>query len=229
MSGLLSVGAGMLTREMNRHTTFKLCLDPTVEQREVLARHAGAARFAFNQCLRMVKTALSERSANLSVEVPWTGFDLINGFNRWKRTEAAGRILAVDSDGVAEVVITGLGWRNEICQQVFEEAAVDLSKALKAWSDSRSGERKGKRVGFPRFKRKTAVVESFRLRNRHPKGRPPTIRIGDNNRPRSVTLPGIGSVGVHDDTRQLRRMLATVEAKFYTSPFPSVRVAGGCR
>jgi putative transposase len=203
----------MLIGEMSRHTTFRFCLDPTVEQREVMARHAGAARFAFNQCLRMVKTALSERRTNLSIEVPWTGFDLINGFNTWKKTEAAGRILAVDSHGVGEVVVTGLGWRHEVCQQVFEEAAVDLGKALKAWSDSRSGKRKGKRVGFPRFKKKTAVVASFRLRNRHLKGRPPTIRVGDNNRTRSVTLPGIGSVGVHDDTRRLRRMLANGRAK----------------
>ena len=36
----------MLTGEMSRHTTFKFCLDPTVEQHEVLARHAGASRFA---------------------------------------------------------------------------------------------------------------------------------------------------------------------------------------
>ena len=32
----------MLT-EMSRHTTFKFCLDPTVEQHDVLARHAVAA------------------------------------------------------------------------------------------------------------------------------------------------------------------------------------------
>jgi len=31
----------MLTGEMSRHTTFKFCLDPTVEQHDVLARHAG--------------------------------------------------------------------------------------------------------------------------------------------------------------------------------------------
>ena len=31
-------------RMMSRHTTFKFCLDPTVEQKEVLARHARAAR-----------------------------------------------------------------------------------------------------------------------------------------------------------------------------------------
>jgi putative transposase len=179
----------MLTGEMSRHTTFRFCLDPTVEQREELARHAGAARFAFNQCLRMVKTALGERRTDLSIEVPWTGFDLINGFNAWKKTEAAGRVLTVDSDGVVEVVSTGLGWRHEVCQQVFEEAAVDLGKASKAWSDSRSGKRKGERVGFPRFKKKTAVVASFRVRNRHMTGRPPTIRVGDNDRPRSITLP----------------------------------------
>jgi hypothetical protein len=39
--------------EMTRYTTFKFCLDPTANQECALARHAGAARFAFNQCLRM--------------------------------------------------------------------------------------------------------------------------------------------------------------------------------
>ena len=96
---------------MARHTTFRFCLDPTVEQHEVLARHAGAARFAFNQCLRMVKTALTQRKTNPGVKVPWTGFDLINTFNAWKKTEDAGRVFAVDIDGEAEIVVTGLPWR----------------------------------------------------------------------------------------------------------------------
>jgi putative transposase len=71
----------MLTDEMSRHTTFKFCLDPTVEQQQVLARHAGAARFAFNRCLAMVKTALTQRKTDPDTQVPWTGFDLINSFN----------------------------------------------------------------------------------------------------------------------------------------------------
>ena len=96
---------------MSRHTTFRFCLDPTVEQREVLARHAGASRFAFNQCLRMVKTALTHRKTDPTVEVPWTGFDLINAFNAWKKTEDAGRVFTVDTDGAAEMVVTGLAWR----------------------------------------------------------------------------------------------------------------------
>lgn len=100
-----------------------------------------------------------------------------------------------------------------MCQEVFEEAAVDLSRGLKAWSESRSGTRSGKRVRFPKFKKKTSSVASFRLRNRHRAGRRPPIRVGDNNLHRSVTLPGIGQVRVHDDTRRLRRMLSRRRAK----------------
>lgn len=209
----LSVRYGMLRGEMTRHATFRFCLDPTVEQQVVLARHAGASRFAFNQCLQMVKTALSARKTDSGVEVPWTGFDLINAFNDWKKTEDAGRVFIVDADGIVKTVVAGLSWRAEVCQQVCEEAAVDLGKALKAWSDSRSGKRKGKRIGFPRFKKKNGAVPSFRLRNKHPKDRPSAIRIGDNGRPRSVTLPVIGPITVHDDTRPLRRMLAKGRAK----------------
>ena len=87
---------------MSWHTTFKFCLEPTVAQHEVLARHAGAARFAFNQCLHPVKIALTERGTEAGVEVPWSGFDLINAFNAWKKTDAAGRVFTVDTAGVAE-------------------------------------------------------------------------------------------------------------------------------
>ena len=145
--------------------------------------------------------------------MPWTGFDLINAFNAWKKTEDAGRVFTVDSTGETEIIVTGLPWRRDVRQQVFEEAAVDCGRALAAWSDSRSGRRKGKRMGFPRFKKKAGGVASFRLRNNHPKGRRAAIRVGDNGRPRSVTLPGIGQIGVFDDTRRLRRMLAKGRVK----------------
>jgi putative transposase len=97
-------------------------------------------------------------------------------------------------------------------QQVFEEAAVDCGRALAAWSASRRGKRKGKRIGFPRFKKKSGVVASFRLRNKHNNGCLPAIRVGDTH-PRSITLPGIGTMRVHDDTRRLRRMLSAHRAK----------------
>ena len=215
--------------EMSRHTTFKFCLDPTVEQHEVLARHSGASRFAFNQCLAMVKTALTHRKTHRDTDVPWTGFDLINAFNAWKKTTDAGRVFTVGSDGVAETVVTGLAWRREVCQQVFEEAAADLGAGLKSWSDSRSGKRKGKRVGFPRFKKKTGEVPSFRLRNKHPKGRSPAIRVGDHNRPRSVTLPGIGPIAVHDDTRRFGACSPRIARRSCSPPSLTGAAAGGYR
>ncbi|WP_454199386.1 hypothetical protein [Nocardia sp. Marseille-Q1738] len=92
-----------------------------------------------NQCLAMVKTALDQRRSGLDVPVPWTKFSLINAFNTWKRSEAAGRVIAVDNSGVATVTVTGLRWRHEVSAQVFEEAAVDLGQGLKGFTDSRTG------------------------------------------------------------------------------------------
>jgi putative transposase len=58
------------------------------------------------------------------------GLILINAFNGWKKSEDAGRVVAVDTNGVAGLVVSGLPWRAEVCQQVFEEAAVDCGRAL---------------------------------------------------------------------------------------------------
>ena len=64
-----------------RHTTFRFALDPTSDQAALLARHAGASRFAYNQSLRLVTDALATAQAGLPVTVPWSGFDLIKAFN----------------------------------------------------------------------------------------------------------------------------------------------------
>ncbi|MFX0575571.1 RNA-guided endonuclease InsQ/TnpB family protein [Nocardia nepalensis] len=209
---------------MVRHTSFRFCLDPTVEQQTVLWRHVGAARFAFNQCLRAVKSALAARKSDPTVSVPWSGFDLINYFNRWKKSEQAGRVFVVDTEGTTVTSATGLVWRSEVCQQVFEQAGVDCARALAAWTDSRRGTRKGRRVGFPRFKRKAAGQRSFRLRNKNSRGCLPLIRVGSDDRPRSVILPGIGTVAVRDDTRRLRRMLLGGRAKIL---FATITMKGG--
>jgi hypothetical protein len=113
-----------------RHTTFRFALAPTSGQAAVLARHAGASRFAYNQSLRLVMDALAARQTDPSATVPWSGFDLINAFNAWKRGERAGRRFAVASDGTMTKQVTGLPWRHQVCAQVFEEAAVDLGRAL---------------------------------------------------------------------------------------------------
>jgi putative transposase len=191
---------------MARITSFRFTAvkDPTLDA--VFLRHAGAARFAYNQCLGAVKAGLDAKSTDASVRVPWSGFDLINYFNAWKLSEAAGRIWAVDVRGVAEPAEVGLVWRGEVCAQVFEEAAVDLGRALGAFSGSKAGKRAGRRVGFPTFKRKGRCRESFRLRNKIAKTGAASIRVGDGE-PRSIALPVIGTVRVIEDTRRLRRLL----------------------
>jgi putative transposase len=208
---------------MARHTTFRFCLDPTVEQSVVLVRHVGAARFAFNQCLRLHLDArerhrtLERRGAGASEVdrardgVPWSRFSLINALNRWKVSEAAGRRFLVTSDGVAEVEVTGLAWRGEVSAQVLEEAAVDVGRGLAAWTASRSVKRKGRAIGHPRFKKKSHTGGSFRMRNK-PHGNRSSIRIGEAG-PRSVTLPKLGIIRVREDTRRLRRMIATGRAR----------------
>jgi putative transposase len=185
-----------------RHTSFRFSLDPTPKQVALLTRHAGAYRFAYNQCLRLLTESLEARRTDPRARLPWSGFDFINALNAWKRSEAAGRIFVVSPDGTIAKHVTGLAWRCEVSAQVFEEAAIDIGRALSAYAHARKGEG---RVGFPRSKRKGRCRQSFRLRNKSN-----TIRIGSGH-PRSVTLPKIGTIRVNDDTRWLRRLLHPVE------------------
>jgi putative transposase len=189
---------------MTRHTTFSFTLVPTPAQAEALRRHVGAARFAFNQCLHLVRSRLASKvEEGPSLPIPWSGFDLINAFNRWKLTDAAG----VDESGHR-----GLSWRAEVCQQVFEEAAVDLGNALAAFSAGRKGERRGKPARFPRFKKKSNDRPSFRMRNKG-SGATSAIRVGAGDERRAIRLPKLGDLLVRECTRRLRRMLSKGRAK----------------
>jgi putative transposase len=176
----------------------------------MLARHAGASRFAYNQCLQLVTAALQANATDPSAVVPWSGFDLINSFNAWKHGESAGRVFVVAPDGTVTKEVTGLAWRHEVSAQVFEEAAVDLGRALTAYAQGRAGTRKGGQVGFPRCKRKGRCRDSFRLRNKQVGSDTWCVQVGEGH-PRSMTLPRIGTLRVHDDTRRLRRLLRPVE------------------
>ena len=113
-----------------RHMTLRFTLQPTAAQEQALWRHAGAARFAFNQALRLVKDALEAKKIDPTLRVPWSGFDLINAITRWKRSPDAG----VDAQGNV-----GLAWRKEVVQQVFEEAAVDPGRGLQNFTSRRTG------------------------------------------------------------------------------------------
>src|SRR5690606_31794381 len=143
--------------------------------------------------LQLVNEALETRKVDPSARVPWTAFDLINAFNRWKRSPAAG----VGPDGAV-----GLAWRKEVAQQVFEEAAVDLGRALRNHTQPPMD----RAVGFPKFKKRSHSGQTFRLRNQLRAGRG-TIEIGAGGQPRSIRLPKLGAIPLRECTRKLRRML----------------------
>ena len=61
-----------------------------------------------------VTNALTAKRIDPSVTVPWSGYDLINTFNAWKKSEEAGRAFVVAADGSICKQVTGLAWRHTI-------------------------------------------------------------------------------------------------------------------
>ena len=105
-----------------------------------MASHAGAARFAYNAGLAHVKDALdSGEPADLSHYA----------LRRW--WNANKDELAVNRD-------TGEVWWNQNSKETYSGGLRDLAQGFSNWSKSRKGQRKGRRVGFPKFKSKNNVA-----------------------------------------------------------------------
>jgi putative transposase len=187
-----------------RHTTFRFALDPTPAQEQMLAQHAGAARFAYNQCLRFVTDALIAKRTDPSVTVPWSGYDLINAFNTWKKSEDAGRAFLVAADGSIYKQVTALGWRHKVSAQVFEEAAVDLDRALLSIGARRKERTPAVRSASPGLSAKAAARQV-------PSAQQATApRVPDPRRGRTSVIGHAfhdRSIRVYDDTRRLRHLL----------------------
>ena len=120
----------------------KVALDPSPAQERLLLSHAGAARFAFNAGLARVKEAL-----DAGAKPEWSFYSLRKWWNANKDA------LAVSDDGVI--------WCGENSKEAYSSGLEALAKGLSNWAKSRKGERKGRRVGFPRFKSKDRTVPRF--------------------------------------------------------------------
>lgn len=125
---------------MSAYEAVKVRLDPTPRQARLLCSHAGAARFAYNAGLAHVKDMLENG------EPPeWSHYALRRWWNANKDT------LAVNPD-------TGVVWWSQNSKEAYSMALRDLAQGLSNWSKSRKGQRKGRRVGFPRFKSKSTAM-----------------------------------------------------------------------
>ena len=135
----------------------RVALDPTPAQERRLASHAGGARFAYNAMLAHVKAAMDKGE-----EQGWSFYSLRK---RWNADKDA---LAVNVDSEP--------WWAENSKEAYSSGIEALAKGLSNWSKSRKGDRKGHKVGFPKFKTKDkatakfAYTTGFKLIEGDPKG-----------------------------------------------------------
>ena len=121
---------------------MKVALDPTPSQERRLLSHAGAARFAYNAMLAHVKAAL-----DVGEKPEWSFWSIRKRWNADKDT------IAVGEDGKP--------WWQENSKEAYSSGIEALAKGLSNWSKSRKGDRKGRRVGFPKFKSKSKTTPRF--------------------------------------------------------------------
>ena len=150
----------------------KVALDPTPAQERRLASHAGGARFAFNAALAHVKGAM-----DAGEKPQWTYYSLLRWWNANKNA------MAVDADGEP--------WWPENSKEAYSYGVRSLASALSNWSKSRRGDRKGRKVGFPKFKAKGRAVSRFSYTT----GSFGFVK-GD---PKALKLPRIGRVHCMED------------------------------
>ena len=175
----------------------KVALDPSPAQERLLLSHAGAARFAFNAGLAHVQEAIEA-----GVKPEWSFYSLVRWWNANKDT------LAVGDDGVP--------WWAENSKEAANTGLRSLAAALSNWAKSRKGQRKGKRVGFPRFRAKDRATPRFAYT---------TGRFGlIDGDPKALKLPRIGRVHCMenvaervDGARVLRMTVSRRAGRWYAS------------
>jgi putative transposase len=157
---------------------YRYALDPTPRQRRALASHCGAARVAYNWGLQLVQQRLEQRRAGEDVDVPWTLPALRREWNRAKHQVAP--------------------WWAENSKEAYSSGLDGLARALKNWSDSHAGRREGRRMRFPRMKKKGRSRDACRFTTGQ-------IRVlADRTH---IQLPRIGVLKTHESTRKLARRL----------------------
>ena len=161
---------------------YRFALDPSHKQERMLRSHAGAARFAWNWGLARCRN-------RYQAEGMWySAAELHRLWNAEKKADPA------------------LAWWAENSKCAYQEAFRDLDRALGDFIKSRKGQRKGRRLGFPKFKKRGRCKDSFRFTTG-------AIRCARN----TVTLPRLGAIRTHESTRKLARRLEVGTARILSA------------
>jgi putative transposase len=183
---------------------YRFALDLTATQERAVLAHAGAARVAHNWALAKVKAVLDQRAAERSYGIaddqltPALGWSLPALRRAWNAAKA----------DVAP-------WWAECSKEAYNTGLDALARALKNWSDSRSGKRAGRRVGFPRFKSRRRSTPTVRYTTG-------TVRVEPDRM--HVVLPRLGRLKLHESARKLARRLEAGTARILSA---TVRHDGG--
>ena len=174
----------------------RVALDPSPAQERLLLSHAGAARFAFNAGLAHVKADIEA-----GAKPEWSFYSLRKWWNANKDT------LAVGDDGVI--------WWRENSKEAYSSGLEALAKGLSNWVKSRKGARKGRRVGFPKFKSKDRATPRFAYTT--------GFRLIEDD-PKALRLPKVGRVHCMEDVaervggaRVLRMTVSRHAGRWYAS------------
>ncbi|MGW3168022.1 helix-turn-helix domain-containing protein [Streptomyces sp. NPDC001142] len=191
---------------------FRFTLDPTSAQEEVLLRHAGAARWAFNHALGMkvaahqqwrqqvqalVDTGTTEAEARKQVRVPVPTKPAVQKHLNRIKGDSRTPDLPEGAFGPARPC----PWWHEVNTYAFQSAFIDADRAWANWLDSLRDRRAGRRVGYPRFKKKGRARDAFRL---HHDVKKPSIRTAGYRR---LRMPTIGEVRLHDSAKRMARLV----------------------
>ncbi len=183
---------------------YRFALDPTPAQVGMLESHCGAARFAFNHMLGVVKANLDQRAAERFYGVaeeeltPAQGWSLAQLRKTW--------------NGCKNMVAP---WWEANSKEAYNSGLDGLARALENWSTSRCGERAGAAVGFPKFKSKHRGARSVRFTTG-------AIRVEPDRH--HVVLPRLGTIRTHESTRKLARRLQAGTARILSA---TVSFTGG--
>ena len=170
---------------------FRFTLDPTDEQSHSLARHFGARRKAYNWTVATLKADI-ETWQQSGVETEKPSLRVLR-----KRWNAAKADVCVNDE-------TGAVWWPECSKEAFADGIAGAVDGYWNWQASRAGTRAGKRVGFPRFKKKGRDADRVCFTTG-------AMRVEPDRR--HVTLPVIGTVRVHENTRRIERLIRAGRAR----------------
>jgi putative transposase len=106
-------------------------------------------------------------------------------------------------------------WWREVSKEAFNTGLDALAHSLKNWTDSRTGKRAGRPVGFPRFKSRRRSTPSVRFTTG-------AIRVEPDRM--HVVLPRLGRLKLHESARKLARRLEAGTARIMSA---TVRLDGG--